>query len=87
MYKQIPDRAIIRIVGVDTMPARTAVSPKTSAPTIERAMPTYLGILTLASFRISKIKRVKNISKLGESGMPFILLTMVRRKLSGITCK
>ena len=62
VYKHIPDKAIIIKVGAEIIPAVTAVSPKTNPPTMDTTMPTYLGIRTLASFNISNIISVKNIS-------------------------
>ena len=62
VYKQIPERAIIISVGGEIIPALTAVSPSTKPPTIDTTIPTYFGIRTLASFSISNIKKVKNIS-------------------------
>jgi hypothetical protein len=41
----------------------------------------------LASFKISKINSVKNISTLGDKGIPFMLPTIVNKKFSGIICK
>ena len=83
----IPERAIISMAGVETIPALTAVSPRTRAPTTARAIPTYFGIRTLVSFRSSKMSRTKNISRLGEKGISFIPFTIVRRKFSGMICR
>ena len=83
----MPESAMIMSVGAEMMPAVTAVSPSTRPPTMETTMPTYFGMRTLASLSISKISKVKNISLLGENGMPLMLLTMVSRKVSGMTCR
>ena len=86
VYKHIPENATIISVGADIIPAETAVSPSTKPPTIDTTIPTYLGILTLASFSISKIISVKNISVLGDSGIPLMLFSIVNRKAKGINC-
>ncbi len=70
VYRQIAENAIIIIAGVEIMPAFTAVSPSTKAPTTDSASPTYFGILIDASFKTSSTKSVKNISTLGESASP-----------------
>ena len=70
VYKQMPDSATIKIAVVDKKPAFTAVSPKPNAATTDSAVPTYLGMRTLASVITSSANRVKNISMLGESGKP-----------------
>ena len=70
VYRQMPDSAMMSMAGVESMPAFTAVSPSTNAPTTDRAMPTYFGIRTLASVSTSRRSTVRNISRLGESGSP-----------------
>ena len=81
----MPESAIMSIVGVETSPARTAVSPKTSAPTTDSAMPTYLGMRMLASFKISKMSRTTSISSEGEKGMLSIDPATLNKNLSGIS--
>ena len=82
----MPEKATMMMAGVETKPADTAASPKTSAPTIESAMPTYLGIRTLASFKTSKTRSTKNISRLGDNGSPWMLLAMVSVSPKGMSC-
>ena len=43
VYRHIAENAIIIMAGVEIIPAFTAVSPKTSAPTTDSASPTYFG--------------------------------------------
>ena len=74
------------MVGVEKMPARTAVSPRTSAPTTESAIPTYLGMRMLASFRTSSMRRTRSISREGERGISRMLPAMVRSSLRGKSC-
>ena len=79
----MPEKATTMMAGVETKPAETAVSPRTSAPTTDRDIPTYLGIRILASFKISKTSKTRNISRLGERGRPWILLAIVKVKDRG----
>ena len=74
------------IAGVDTKPALTAVSPNTSAPTTDSAMPTYFGIRMLASFRISRTINTRSISREGERGRSRILPEIVSNSLMGMSC-
>ena len=85
VYRQMPEKATMIIAGEETNPAETAVSPSTSAPTTESAMPTYFGMRMLASFKISSTSNTRNISKDGESGNPRMLPAIVSVKFSGIS--
>ena len=84
VYKQIAEKAIIITAGVEIIPDFTAVSPKTSAPTTERANPTYLGIRTDASFKTSNTNSVKKISTLGDRGIPATELAILKSSFAGI---
>ena len=68
MYTVIALSAIIITPGGLTSPALTAVSPNIRAPTIDIAIPRYLGIRTLASNSMSNSTIIKNISKKGFNG-------------------
>ena len=85
-YSPMPLNAMMMIAGVETNPAFTAVSPSTSAPTTESAMPTYLGMRMLASLSTSKTSSTSSISSDGESGMSRMLPAMVSKSLTGSSC-
>ena len=85
-YRHIAENATIIIAGVEIIPAFTAVSPKTKAPTMDMARPTYFGMRMEASFKTSSTKSVKNISMLGESGRPETELEIFKSSLKGMSC-
>ena len=85
-YRQIPEHATTINVGVDKKPALTAASPKTSAPTTDKDIPTYLGIRILASFSTSNTNRTAKVSILGEKGSLPVPSTIVSVSPRGNNC-
>ena len=71
-------------LGEEIRPALTAVSPSTSAPTIDSAIPTARGIRTPASRMISNRKMTNSVSASGVIGRPATAFISVTRNLSGI---
>ena len=59
----------ITIIG-DTIPALTAASPKTSAPSIEREVPLEVGVKASASYNNSNVNINKNDSTRAGNGTP-----------------
>ena len=62
------ERATTMIDGAEASDDLTAVSPRISAPIMLSELPRFCGILTLASNKISNIRKTKNISSAGVKG-------------------
>ena len=73
--------------GELTMPALTAVSPKTSAPTILIAIPTALGIRMPVSLIISNNRITNSISVVARKGIPLSAVITVSINFRGIMFK
>ncbi|MNJ60002.1 hypothetical protein D3C77_557100 [compost metagenome] len=71
-------------MGAETMPARTADSPITNAPTILTVEPTGLGKRMPASLSASNMTSINNASTTAGKGTPSRAAETLSRRLTGI---
>ena len=81
---EIAERAItITIIG-ETIPAETAASPRTIAPSIDIAVPDRWGILISLSRSISKTRVRPSASTIAGNGTPSLWAAKLISKVAGI---
>ena len=71
----------------DTIPAETAASPSTSAPTIDTAAPIWFGSLISDSLSISNVTSIIIVSITVGNGTPCLCIAIDINRLSGIISK
>ena len=71
----------------DTIPALTAASPSTNAPTIDTAAPIWFGSLMSDSLSISNVISINVVSITVGNGTPCLCIAIDINKLSGIISK
>ena len=71
----------------ETIPALTAASPSTSAPTIDTAAPIWFGSLMSDSLSTSNVISISIVSITVGNGTPCLCIAIEINRLSGITSK
>ena len=87
--KNIDDIAVIAttitIIG-ETIPAETAASPKTNAPSIDNEVPLVVGVSASASYNNSKVIISKKASTKAGNGTEDLWSEKLMRRVVGSIC-